>query len=470
MNTNQNLANWQDDEAFRRFQLISPLLNENLDEAKRIQLRKEIAEKNNISVRSLYRYEKAWRSGEFQGLKPSDRGKHREQSLPAGFDELLQEAIQLRREVPQRSVEQIILILELEGRVAPGVLKRSTLQRHLFHAGFGRKQLQTYEDARKSSSKRFCKPHRMMLIQADIKYGPVLPIGPNGEKIQTYLSSAIDDHSRFLLHSRFYDNQEEGIITDTFRQAILRYGKFDVAYLDNGSQYVANQLKFSMARLGINIRHARPYSGKSKGKVEKFHQVVDAFIREVKLKKVRTLEELNRYWDLFLEEYYQKMPHDGIKEYYLSLGSDVPPQGISPAQEWNRDSRPLCYLETDVVAEAFLYHEKRRVDKGACISFKGQRYETKPALIGFEVEIAYDPVAPETIIVSYQGMKSFEAKPLRIGAYCDKNPTLPISMQLSSPETSRLLDGLAKRRAENAPCIADAISFADYQKEVTDHV
>ena len=221
------IQNWQDDEALKRFKLISPLLDETLDDAKKSHLRQEIAERSNLTVRTLYRYEKSWRESDFQGLKPADRTKHRSQSLPPGFDELLQEAIQLRKEVPGRSVEQIIYILELEGRVAPGVLKRSTLQRHLYKAGFGRKQLQMYEDARNSSSKRFCKPHRMMLVQADIKYGPVLPIGPKGRKIQTYLSSAIDDHSRFLLHSRFYDNQEETVVEDTFKQAIIHHSQTD---------------------------------------------------------------------------------------------------------------------------------------------------------------------------------------------------------------------------------------------------
>ncbi len=64
------------------------------------------------------------------------------------------------------------MILELENRVAPGVLKRSTLERHVYKAGFGKKQMRMYADARNSSSKRFCKPHRMMLLQGDIKYGP----------------------------------------------------------------------------------------------------------------------------------------------------------------------------------------------------------------------------------------------------------------------------------------------------------
>ena len=36
-------------------------------------------------------------------------------SLPENFDELVSEAIQLKREVPSRSISQIILILEMEG-------------------------------------------------------------------------------------------------------------------------------------------------------------------------------------------------------------------------------------------------------------------------------------------------------------------------------------------------------------------
>ena len=228
MNTSETLTKqqWQDQEALHRFQMISPLLQTGLDDAKRFQLRRTIADENNISVRTLYRYEKAFTEKQFAGLRPADREKHRSQRLPENFEYLLEQAIQLRKEVPERSVAKIIYILEAEGLVAPGVLKRSTLERHIYKAGYGRKQMQMYKEARSSSSKRFCKPHRMMLVQGDIKYGPKLSIGKNGAKIQTYLSSAIDDHSRYLLSSRFYDNQEEAIIEDTFHQVISRYGTF----------------------------------------------------------------------------------------------------------------------------------------------------------------------------------------------------------------------------------------------------
>ncbi len=273
--------------------------------------------------------------------------------------------------------------------------------------------MQMYRDARESSSKRFCKPHRMILLQGDIKYGCKLPIGKNGAMVQTYLSSAIDDHSRYVIQSEFYDNQEAAIVEDTFRKVILRAGKFDAAYFDRGSQYIAGQLKFSLAKLGITIRLASLRSGKSKGKIKKFHQVVDSFLREAKIHKIKNLEELNRYWTIYLEEYYHRNAHDGIREYYESLGGSVPREGITPLMEWNRDTRALVFLDTATVAEAFLHHEQRLVDKGACISFQGRKYETKSSLIGFRVEIAYDPSAPEVITVHYPGMEPFTARSLK---------------------------------------------------------
>lgn len=468
MNTNRTLfiQKWQDETALKRFQMIAPLQDETLDPAKRLLLRREIAISHDVSEKTIKRYDDAYQKSGFEGLKPKNRSPHNHGTLPENFEELMAEAVQLRREIPSRSVEKIITILELEGRVAPGVLKRSTLQRHLYQAGFGTTHLETYRQARESSSKRFCKPHRMMLLQGDIKYGPMLPIGKNGAKVQTYLSSAIDDHSRMVLFSRFYDNQEETIVEDTFRNVILKHGTFDACYFDNGSQYVAKQLKLSLARLSIRIKHAPRKSGKSKGKIEKFHQVVDGFIAEAKAKKITTLDELNRYWNIYLEEYYHNQPHDGIKEYYKSLGTDVPPEGITPLQEFARDNRPLTYLDSSLVAEAFLHHDKRKVDKGACISFRGRRYETKPSLIGFYVEISYDPVNPETITVSYPGMESFQAQPLKLGEYCDPKPVLPVSMQNEDPETSRLLDALEKQHIKSKQRRADAISFGGYKKEV----
>ena len=313
----KEVKKWQDEKALKRYQMIAPLLDEDLDEAKRRQLREEIAARYEISKRSLYRYEAKYREEAFDGLRPMNREKRRSQALPENYDEIVGEAIQLKREVPKRSVRQIIKILEIEGYAVPGVLKASTLQRYLYNAGLGVKQMKRYTEKRETSSRRFCRPHRMELLQGDIKYGPDIRLR-DGTLIKTYLSSLIDDHSRFIVQSEFYDNQRQEVVEDTFHKAILKHGKCDACYLDNGTEYTTNQLHTALARLGIRVLHAKPRACQAKGKIEKFHQKVDQFIAEVRVAKVHSLEELNQKWKYFLEQDYQKEAHDGIREYYES--------------------------------------------------------------------------------------------------------------------------------------------------------
>ncbi|MGI6057355.1 MAG: DDE-type integrase/transposase/recombinase [Bilifractor sp.] len=237
---------------------------------------------NDLSKRTIYRYEAMYRSDAFDGLRPMNRSRRRSAKMPENFDEIIAEAIQLKREVPQRSARVIIKILEIEGWAAPGILKKSTVRRYLFNAGLGVKQMKRSAEKRVTSSRRFCKPHHMELLQADIKYGPVIR-DKNGKLIKTYLSSLIDDHSRYILQAEFYDNQCEEIVEDTFHKAILKFGKFDCAYLDNGSQYISKQLAKSCARLSLRLLHAKPRACESKGKIEKYHQKLDKFIAEMKV-------------------------------------------------------------------------------------------------------------------------------------------------------------------------------------------
>ena len=465
----KEVKKWQDEEALKRYQMIAPLLDEDLDEAKRRQLREEIAEKNEISKRSLYRYEAKYREDSFTGLRPMNREKRRSQALPENWDEIVGEAIQLKREVPKRSVRQIIKILEIEGYALPGVIKASTLQRYLYNAGLGVKQMKRYTEKRESSSRRFCRPHRMDLLQGDIKYGPDIRLR-DGRLIKTYLSSLIDDHSRFIVQSEFYDNQRQEVVEDTFHKAILKYGKCDACYLDNGTQYTTNQLHTALARLGIREIHAKAYACESKGKIEKFHQKVDQFIAEIRVAKVHSLEELNQKWKYFLEQDYQKEAHDGIKEYYESRGSQVPKEGISPYQEFMRDTKGLVFLDTSLVSEAFLHHEKRSLDNAGCFSFGDVKYEASTALANAEVEIAYDPMNTETIKVLYRDMEPVMAHRVRIDAFCDKTPPMPVGMTDKVPETSRFLDALEKKYKEDHQLMANALSFGDYGKAGGAHV
>lgn len=258
---------------------------------------------------------------------------------------------------------------------------------------------------------------------------------------------------------------------DSFHKAILQFGKFDCGYTDNGKEYISTQLVKSCARLGIRLLRAKPRKGESKGKIEKFHRVVDRFIEEVRIAKVHTLEELNRLWKIFLDQDYQKDPHNGIREYYESMDVSVPDGGISPLQEWNRDSRELIFIDTRVVGEAFMHHEDRTIDPAGCFSFDGCMYEASTAIAGARVEIAYDPLDTSVITVYYEDMEPIRAKRVTIGPYAQKKPPIPIAMTDAVPATSRFLDALEKRYNEENRMAADAISFGSYRKkEVAGHV
>ena len=250
----------------------------------------------------------------------------------------------------------------------------------------------------------------------------------------------------------------------------LSFGAFDATYVDNGSQFISKELVDALSRLGIRHLRAKPYSGQSKGKIEVYNRLINSYINECRAQKVKTLEEARHWWTLFVEDYYHDKPHEGIREYYKSQGIDVPTAGITPRQEFNRDSRPLKYLDAGIVGQAFLHHATREVDKGACISFEGRKYEVSSALIGATVEISWDPMASETVTVSYPGMKPFLVKPLVIGEFSDPMQELPQSMLPEEAECSRFLQGLQKVHDRKRVHNTDAISFGEYRKEAGGNV
>ena len=71
----KEVRKWQEEEALKRYQMIAPLLDPGLDDAKRRQMREEAARQNGISIRTLYRYEEKYYGSGFSGLLPETRTK-----------------------------------------------------------------------------------------------------------------------------------------------------------------------------------------------------------------------------------------------------------------------------------------------------------------------------------------------------------------------------------------------------------
>lgn len=444
-----------DEIAEQRVQILSPLLAEGLDSAQARQIKARICEQTGISERTLRRYLAQYRKDGFSGLKPKGKeGRRSDEAIPVN---ILEQAILLRRQVPTRSIAQIIQILEWEGLVEPGQIKRSTLQEKLAERGYSARHMRMYADTG-TAARRYQKKYRNQLWHSDIKYGPYLPIGKDGKKKQVYLVSFVDDATRYILHGQFYPTLDQVIVEDTFRQAILKYGVPEKVYFDNGSQYRTKWMKRACAKMGIRLLFAKPYSPEATGKSERFNRVVDSFLAEAVLEKPQTLDKLNQLFEVWLEECYQNKPHSGLEG------------NISPQTAYRSDRKALKFLDPETIASAFLHCEERKVDKAGCISFAGKKYEVGLTFIGCKVDVIYDPADISELTIEYEGHKPFKAKELVIGERSAPRPKLPEHLQKAPADSSRLLNAAARKNQERKETQIPAVSYRKVRKEGESHV
>lgn len=440
--------------AAQRMHLLSPLLAEGLDAAQARLLKARICEHSGISERTLRRYLVQYRDAGFSGLKPKSKGRSPGEVIPS---KILEQAILLRREVPGRSIAQIIQILEWEGLALPGQIKRSTLQEKLSERGYSSRLMRLYADT-SVAARRYQKKYRNQLWHSDVKYGPYLPIGHDGKKKQVYLVIFVDDSTRFILHGEFYPVLDQIIVEDCFRKAIGKYGVPDKVYFDNGRQYRNKWMSRACAQMGIRLLYAKPYSPESTGKPERFNRVVDSFLAEAALEKPESLEKLNQLFWVWLEECYQHKPHSGLQD------------NMSPETAYRSDRKALKFLDQEIIANAFLHCEERKVDKAGCISFEGRKYEVGLHFIGSKVDVIYDPADTSILTIEYEGHELVKAKPLVIGEWSGKRPKLPEHLLPAPAESSRLLQAAAKKNQERKEVQPPAVSYRKVRKEGGDNV
>ncbi len=440
--------------AQKRVELILPLIEKGIDPALAREKRKNICKESGLSERTLRRYLNEYRGKGFMGLKPKGKGRFESKAIS---EELIEQAILLRREVPSRSIAQIIQILEWEGKAGPGEIKRSTLQEKLSERGYSSRQMRIYTD-KGVAARRFQHPRRNQLIHSDIKYGPYLPIGPGGAKKQVYLVTFLDDATRFVLHGAFYPTLDHTIVEDCFRNTIQKWGAPEAVYFDNGKQYRNKWMARTCSKLGIRLLYARPYAPESTGKVEKFNQTVDSFLKESSLEKPKTLGRLNELFQIWLSECYQNKPHTALKNQ------------MSPEEAFMSDCYPLRFIDLDILVNAFLHCESRKVDKSGCISFMSKKYEVGLNFIGRTVDVIYDPANISEITIEYEGCDPWKAHELVIGRRCGKRPGLPERLGIQPADSSRLLSAAASKNKERQIRQTPAISFRSVGKEGGRHV
>lgn len=415
------------EEAKKKMEIIAPLLDPYLTKQERTQKKKQVAEKEGLSVKTVHRYYMKYMNGGYNALLPKQQSRPERRVIPTA---VIDEAVEIRRELNSRSVRAIIEVLESSGLAGKGTIKRPTLQRNLQEVGWGKSQIADRTFASDKSALRFQKRRRMQLVQADIKCGPVLTI--KGRKVKTYLVAWIDDFSRYILGGTLYSSQTAFDVHRSFRRMVEAYGKPVALLCDNGSQYIAKILKDTCLRLGITIRHALPYAANVKGKIERYNEDVSKFVEEAKLEGFKSLEELNAYytaWEEIMHQTYNHSALDGGKK--------------SPKEFFEGDSAntPLNYVSKEDLDEAFLVVLKRKVHSDGTFSLYGDLYEVEDYnLRGQKITVYYDYTLSKVVKVTCHDFPDSTARLHVVGENIDYGLKNKIRKEMTEKAVDKPLD------------------------------
>jgi hypothetical protein len=162
------------------------------------------------------------------------------------------------------------------------------------------------------------------------------------------------------------------------------------------------------------------------------------------------MDGYNQYLNIWLQESYHSKTHRGLKD--------------TPENKYKTSKVPLRFLPSDIIADAFLHCETRKVDKSGCISFCAKHYEVGLALIGQKVEVIFDPADITTLTIEHKPTGYVgQAKELSIGPRAGKRPKLPASMLPQPTDTSRLLDAKQLQYQRNQEAKRHAIRYSDME-------
>jgi RNA-directed DNA polymerase len=113
------------------------------------------------------------------------------------------------------------------------------------------------------------------LWQTDFTYLKVLQWG------WYYLSTVMDDYSRYILSWRLCTGMDTNEVTTTLEQAIALSGVDHVMVRhrprllsDNGSCYVSETLQTYLRERGLTHTRSRPYHPMTQGKIERYHRTM----------------------------------------------------------------------------------------------------------------------------------------------------------------------------------------------------
>lgn len=268
----------------------------------------------------------------------------------------------------------ILRTLIAEGVLSPGQVSEATLNRLYADHGL-RRQGRKCTPGAPRERRRWNTSRPGMLWHADVCHGPTLQ-----GRVPVRIHALLDDHARYVVALEVYNREREVEMLDLLGRALVREGKPQALYLDNGSTYIGDRLQAVCGRLGIGLRHAQPHDPEARGKMERFWRTM----REQCLDFIppsATLHDIRVRLHAWLDKYYHGAPHAGLL-------------GRTPAAAWATGESAMRALEERELETAFLERERRRVRKDGTLQISGDTWELDGGLLAGKAVTVRIPLPP----------------------------------------------------------------------------
>jgi hypothetical protein len=197
--------------------------------------------------------------------------------------------------------------------------------------------------------------------------------------IKSHLSIWIDCYSRYVVEGRYYFRENLDILIDSLLRAWASHGAPREIYVDNAKVYHSKALQLACAQLNIQLLHRPPRDPSPGGIIERVIQTTqDQLESEIRASHTVTLDELNRYFQAWLQASYHETEHSGTQQ--------------TPRQRFHEQTRFRRTVNMSEALELFHCQEKRKVDDEFCdVRIDKRFFAVDVNYRGDQVLVRYDP-------------------------------------------------------------------------------
>lgn len=380
------------DMAYFRFSLIAPVIQDTFTDPTKTAYYRRVTESSftlpNGKVmiynpKTLEKWEEYYRKNGMDGLLPRERS---DSGQPRVLDETaISEIHRLKEIFPRINATLIYTKLIEDGVINQHQVSLSSVQRFIKH-----NNLTSAVNPNQKDRKAFEEEYPCGMYQADTSY--TCYIHENGKARRTYLIQIIDDHSRLIVGSRFFYNDNAYNFQLVLKEAISRYGVCKKLYLDHGSPYANEQLTLICGSLGIIKLHTPVRDGASKAKIERsFKTLKESWLYGFDPSTVSSLEELNR------------LLADKVRERNTSVNRMI---GETPIERYQRGIHHVKIPKgKEWLDECFMNRVTRKVNLDSTISIDKVYYDVPMQFIRSRVEIRYLPDSMKDAYIFFEGRR-----------------------------------------------------------------